>query len=175
MDKLFLNRSDFDDFRDISENIDIEKLDTYIRDAQVFDLRTFVGDRMYLIRPLAYNDVKNEFNSTPLTSLWFGEDYDGVRYYGLKPMVIQYTYARLLENIGLNVTRTGVKTFTDETSEAAEKAELNAKIVSARSRAEAYAEIANKYIVNKYTDYPDFEGSAVDKTGMRFFKIGADL
>ena len=47
LDPLLLRSDDFVIIRDISKNIDTSRLDAYIREAQVNELRSFLGDELY--------------------------------------------------------------------------------------------------------------------------------
>ena len=123
LDPLLIKPDDFVEFRDISKNIDDERLNVYIRESQIKEIRSFLGDELYLSLINDYTPDAGEgtFSEQRFTDLFFGTDwtYQGNerRLYGLKPSLIYFAYARFIKNQQFNVTRYGVKHITAEESE----------------------------------------------------------
>ena len=169
-DNLYITLADFADYKDISPNIDQDRLDTYIRDAQILDLRAFLGQELYLQLQLSYTPP--DVFTGVYEPLFEGVDYNDIRYYGLKPLLVEYAYARLLEEISLNITRTGAKVFTtEEGSEPPTQSQINTKVSAARSIALAYEADATKFLKANLSDYPKWHDTNDKKTGFNFFKV----
>lgn len=172
MDKLLINHSDFDLYKDISENLDRERLNTYILDSQFIDIRGFLGPRLYKVLQDGYDAVGDKFEDVHLQALWFGTAYNDVEYYGLKPALIQYAYARLLEGIQLNITRAGVRKFSAEESEEVEQSQIYDKSNAAKSMALAYLADSKTFLDTQYRLYPQWiRDPESTKTSMTFFKV----
>ena len=75
LDELFLTKTDFADFRDISKNINDERIDAFIRESQIREIRTFLGDILYL--KLLTDFTPPATFATPIyEDLFLGKDYD---------------------------------------------------------------------------------------------------
>jgi len=172
MDKYLIKEADFVPYKDISENIDEDRLKTYILDAQFIEIRGFLGQELYKKIQDDYDEVLGVFTDPLLTALWFGIAYNNVEYYGLKPALVQYSYARLLEHIQLNITRAGVRKFDDEESEEVLQSQIYDKSNAAKSMALAYTSDATTYLDFNSSKYPSWTPSTrKGKTSMNFFKV----
>ena len=75
LDDLLIDRTDFDDYRDMSKNVPDERINSFIREAQLREVRTFLGDTLYLKVLLDYDEGLKTFTSQIYTDLWYGVDY----------------------------------------------------------------------------------------------------
>ena len=173
MDPLLVNKEDFDEFKDISDNMDLDRLNALIRQSQIMDVRPFLGSELYLLLLAGYDDKDNTFADQIFTDLFFGVDYNNIRFYGLKPMLISYVYARLISDINVNITRTGVRRFNAEESEEVTQAQINTKHSAAISEGLLYQQDAELFLQFKASDYPTFDTEREKTTGMTWFKVGA--
>ncbi|GAH63928.1 unnamed protein product, partial [marine sediment metagenome] len=178
LDPLLILPADFDDFRDISKNIDPERLEVYVRESQVKEMRSFLGASLYLALINDYTAVGDTFSEQRFTDLWFGADwsYQGNtrRFYGLKPAIIYYAYARFVRNQQMNVTRYGVKHLTDENSEDETVQQVRTKVNDANSYGLLYQADAELYLNENVSTYPEFEVSETageKKTSFKFTKL----
>ena len=48
LDTLLADRGDFSDYREISKNIEDEKINIFIRESQLIEIRSFLGPELYL-------------------------------------------------------------------------------------------------------------------------------
>lgn len=121
--------------RPISGHIDDKKINTYIRESEDIDLKSSLGDELLMdirLNPEKYNDLLNG-----------GEYKDKCGYKhtfsGLKTALAYYTYARIVKNNDINVTRFGVTFKEDDYSNK----------VSVKERVLAYNDafsVADKYL-----------------------------
>jgi hypothetical protein len=180
-DPLLILKEDFQIYRDASDNMDDVRMNQGIREAQVNEMLQFVGGELYLLMMDDYTEGTDSFSNILYENLWFGIDYTyqnkTVRFHGLKPGIVLYAYARMLDNLQLNVTRAGVNTFVDaDVSEATTQAQIATKVKSARSQALVYISQAYKYLTENKSDYPTFASDGngiVNKKSFQSFKVGA--
>jgi hypothetical protein len=180
-DPLLIKQADFQIYRDASDNMDDNRMNQGINEAQVNEMTQFLGGQLYLAMILDYVEGTDSFTNPLYESLWFGEDYTyqnkTVRFHGLKPAITLYAYARMLDNLQVNITRAGVNTFVDpEVSEATSQAQIATKVKSARSQALVYVSGAYRFLVENASDYPLFDKSAqgiINKKSFQSFKVGA--
>lgn len=155
--------------RPISGHIDDKKINTYIRESEDIDLKSSLGDELLMdirLNPEKYNDLLNG-----------GEYKDKCGYKhtfsGLKTALAYYTYARIVKNNDINVTRFGVTFKEDDYSNK----------VNVKERVLAYNDafsIADKYLhecvlflsVNK-EKYPLYRGiGKVKSNRIKYRTIG---
>ena len=181
LDDLLINLEDFKTFRDISINTDADRLNAYIRESQMKEIRNFLGDALYFALVSDYTPVPNDegtFATPRFEKLWYGDVYTRasftVNFNGLKPAHVYHAYERFIYNNKLNVTRYGDRQmFDNDLSEGI----VNTKKyeVGADSMGILYTGDARKYINAFATEYPEFdnpEKKGTDKTGLVFFKVG---
>ena len=179
LDPLLITLADFKEFRDISQNIDPIRLDVYVREAQINEMRALLSDQLYLVLINDYDPELLVFSEERFTDLWYGVDYEPVsnktiRYYGLKPAIIYYAYSRFIRNQQMNVTRYGVKHITADQSEDETQAQIRTKINTAESTGNIYRDGFKKFISYQGADYPEYEitlENAEERTGFRFTQL----
>ena len=181
VDDLLINLEDFKTFRDISVNTDADRLNAFIREAQMKEIRNFLGDALYFALVSDYTPVPNDegtFATPRFEDLWYGAEYTvsgyTVNYNGLKPSHVYYAYERFIYNNKLNVTRYGDRQmFDNDLSEGI--ANTKKYEVGADSMGLLYQSDAKKYIENKQSLYPEFNNphkKDVERTGLHMFKVG---
>ena len=172
-DKLFLTADDFTPYRDISEHIDTDRLNTAILEAQISDLVAYIGEPLYKKLQDDFT-APNVWTNTDLEDLFEGANYKpqgkqyDVIYHGLRPMLTYFAYARLLTNLQLNATRTGVVTYLEaDVSEPTTQAQIKTKVIDARAMASRYMDEATQFLQTNRTTYPEW-GKEHDKRKMPF-------
>ena len=156
IDELLLTRDDFKPYRDISENVDLDRLDPWILEAQKQEMRAFLGPQLYLLMIDAY-PVGGPFPAGRFLELWEGVDVpDRYRFYGLKPAIIYFAYARFLKNQKTVVTRFGVRNFDNDTSEQQADAATRTRQGEAQSMAVSMQSDAELFLNDNRADYPEF-------------------
>ncbi len=169
LDYLWVQKSDFTDFRDISANIKDETLNIFIREAQFLDVKKFLGKELYSLMQLDWNDTLKEFVTPKYNDLWFGVgDFNGYM-----NASIYYSYARFLLQQQVNVSRFGVESIQNEISEDVSNAQIRSKTNDARKVALRYEEETIDFLGDHTSDYSEFKENEVNKnrTAFSFFKL----
>jgi len=176
--RLLINRKDIEVYRDISYSMDQRELDTYIREAQIQDLQP-------LLNPYLYADFINKIcdNSSAMYQdyqrLLNGVEYQDntgqwLIYYGIKPMLVYFTYARILQKSSVKATRTGMVVKTTEESNPADGNTVMHLVTDARSLGVSYQDQVKKFLCDNsdiYTLWRQDQGTQVNnKKGFEFTK-----
>jgi len=149
----------------VSTNIDQQSFDTAILDAQRLDFRPIIGGAFYL------DILNNAFVSpvpTAYDNLLNGTDYtdtngDTIRYFGVKIMLVNFAFARLMENMNNFYTRAGAKYKLSNSSEVIKTQDLQSWINTARSQAIAYQEDMLNYLCENEDTYTIWKNSKDEK------------
>jgi len=178
LDDLLIDRTDFEEYRDLSKNIPDVRLDSMIREAQIREIRTFLGDTLYLKMLLDYTIGTKTFTSQIYTDLWYGVDYtyngETIRFNGLIGYHIMNAYKRILDHNQVSVTRYGVKNMTTDYSEDTVLAKIRNEMISSSSMAKVYSSDGEKFLRTKISDYPDWNYNGqtpIKSTSFNFIKI----
>jgi len=157
IEEALLTQADYEGYRDISSNIDFEtRLKPWILEAQKQELRGFLGQELYLALINDYTPGSG-FTEQRFIDLWEGKDEAGkYRYYGLKPVLIYFSYARFLKNQSQVVTRYGVKSLTRDESENYSPIGTRTKQGEAENMALSLQAEAEKFINDNKDDYPEY-------------------
>jgi hypothetical protein len=179
LDSLFIDSSDFKEFSDISRTLlnDVTKMELYIREAQISDIRNFLGDELYLKMVVDWQEESQDFATARYNDVWFGKDYtDGgatKRSHGLKVAHVYYTLSRIIVNNSFNTTRYGNKDLQDGSSNSVALQVVRGKYNAARSQALIYQNECKRFLELNASDYPEWPDrlrKAV-KTGIQMMKI----
>jgi len=176
-DKLFITKEAFDEYKDVSEHLDIERTNSAILEAQIGDLIAFIGAPLYKL-------MQDDFTAP---DTWgtakYGELFNGVSYkpqgelyevifHGLKPSLTYFAYARLLNNLQLNVTRSGPVTYMEaDVSDSSTQAQIKTKVIDARALAVRYQEEALKYLETNRQSFPEWSNPHQGNLAFKFTKI----
>ena len=164
MSDLLINIDDIREYRDVALNINQNKIDTAILDAQRQDLRSVLGDPLYLDFTKKVF-LKTDADFDKYQELLNGKEYTlnnfTLEFYGVKPMLVRYAYARLAKTGNKKVTRYGqVKKITDQSNPVSSEENFE-DVTDARSSALVYQEDLIKFLTNNTTIYPLWD---VDET-----------
>ncbi len=179
LDPLLITLSDFSNFRDISVNTDADRLNALIREAQIREIRSFLGDALYSAMVDDFTPGgEGTFTEARFTDLWFGTDWIKndftIKLHGLKPAHVYFAYERFLYQNKLNVTRYGDRVLAD--NDLSENLVTTKKYeVSADSMGLVYQFDAKDYIEENPDLYPEYNNPTIKReinTGWKFMKIG---
>lgn len=160
IDEILLTQDDFKPYRDISDNVDFERLSTWILEAQKQEMRTFLGPELYLAMITDFDGAV--FQDQRFIDLWDGLDVpDKYRFYGLKPVVIYFAYARFLKNQQTVVTRYGVKHLVRDESEDQTAISNRVKQGDSENMAISLQNDVAKFLNDNQGDYPEYQFFAV--------------
>ena len=183
LDELLIKLDDFKNFRDISTNTDADRLNAFIRESQLKEIRDFLGSGLYfaLISDYTADVDEGTFTEQRFTDLWFGATYTvngfEIQFYGLKAAHVYFSYDRYLYFQKLNVTRYGSRVLED--NDLSENIPVTRKYeISSDSMGLLYRNDADKFINEKISTYPEFENPnkvPLQQTGWKFQKIGTTI
>ena len=140
--------------RTMSVQIDTEKIETYIRESENIDVKSALGDALFL-------DVKEHPDN--YSELLDGSSYDvecgGRRsFVGLKAALAYYTYARIVKNGDGSVTRLG---FMHKDNEYSSHSDFKEKLMAyndAFSIADRYLKECVRYLNDNRKSFPLYKG-----------------
>ena len=156
--------------RSMSVHVDEDKIDTYIRESESIDIKSALGDALYL-------DVKE--NPEKYKLLLDGGTYEdkcGEKkiFMGIKTALAYYTYARIVKNGDGNVTRYG---FVHKEDEYSSRPDIKEKVMAyndAFSIADRYLKECVRFLEEKNDDYPLYKGNGKIKANRTVFRILGD-
>jgi len=178
LDYLFIKRADFDTYRDISKNIKDEKLDAFIREAQMVEVRGFLGQPLWTAMQIDWNELTTGFNDQRFNDLWFGTDYINyagvnIRFNGYIASAIYFAYGRFINQQQVNVSRFGVESVQNEISVDISNPQVRLKERDSSQVAFAYQNDCIAFLKSFPSLYPEFtpDDNKAKKTSFNFFKL----
>jgi len=180
-DKLMLQKSDFLNYRDISQNLDDSRLNPYIFEAQIGPLTQLIGRALYTAMQEDYTPNipidEGTFTESRFDDLWFGITYISnidenreVIFRGLKPATIYWAYRRLEHNQPINITRFGTRKLAD--TDFSVDTTTYSHEVAAGSEALQYQSEAIDFL-NQFRDiYPEWQHEGLrERSAFKFYKV----
>ena len=157
VEKLIITKDDVSAWVDVSGNLEEKRLDRAIADAQILDLRPFIGDPLYLdLINKVFNQAASEYDD--YQALLYGTTYtyqgNTIKFYGIAPALVHWAYARYLSTGNLKATRAGLKTKFTEQSQDPESKDILRLIRSSKSQAGLYSQDIRQYLDEKNSIYP---------------------
>jgi hypothetical protein len=158
LDKLFVTVADFSSFREISKNITDEKVEIFIRESQLIEIRGFLGGELYTAMQLDFDETTPTFPDQLYTDLWYGVDYTyqskEIRFNGYANSLVYFAYGRFLLQQQLNVSRFGLESLQDTISEDITTAQIRTKAKESLSVAIQYQQDTLAYLKANAASYP---------------------
>lgn len=156
---ILINADDIRAYKPLSLNVDeTDRIDQYIREAQVMDLKPLLGRQLYYdfienVADAKYQDLLNGLEY---------DDEDGVtvQFEGIKPILVYYSFARILQYYGSNPTRFGLVKKLAENSEPLSMKEIQAMISQAKGGAVAYHDELFRFLDENNETYEFWKGRA---------------
>lgn len=153
--------------RSISNYVDSEKIGTFLRESETIDIKSALGDALYL-------DVKEHPEN--YKTLLNGGIYDigcGDKrsFSGLKTALAYYTYARIVKNGDSNVTRFG---FVKKENEYSSHTEFKEKVIAyndAFSVADMYLKECVRYLDDCKIQFPLYKGNGKMKANRTICRV----
>lgn len=173
-EKLVISANDIKKYKAIAD-IHPDRIDPYIREAQVLNLRPLLNEALYYdflnkfqdTGDSMYSAYQNLLNGTTYT-------YEGqtIEYLGLKPMMVYYTLARFVVNNQVNFTAYGVAYKRSDESDRLDADSIRVQVNQFREIALAYQNGVKQFLdynTATYTLYYTLNQSP-QKSGLSFFK-----
>ncbi|RZJ67695.1 MAG: hypothetical protein EOO50_05275 [Flavobacterium sp.] len=155
--------------KDVAKTTDTDKINPIILQAQDVDLRDYLGMHFYF-------DVLSNLETPSYQDLLSGSTFmqNGVQFAqdGLKSMLIDLTYSRLMLEINVNITPFGATTKLTVDSEPTSQAALKDKAQQNRESAASKWEIIKLYLDDNKQLFPHYNYKAdTIRTGERKLKF----
>lgn len=173
-----VNEDDFTRFKLLSPDIGQEVLNQAILDSQWLDLRPWMNDAFYFDFISKFDDsgdpqfvnYQNLLNGSTYT-----RDGNTVRHKGLLPVVVYFAYGRLLAEVGLSVSKSGVSRKDTLESSPIDGVEMRKHEQEAKAKAMSYLNSAQVFLDTEIASYPLFrEPRNINNrayTGFNFSKV----
>jgi len=160
---LIIGKSDFEGHIDVSSNLNADKkLNMHIRHAQDFDLCKLMGESFYydFMSTFTVNNVQKVDAPQAYKDLYNGNafkvgDNDWINP-GLKPVLVYFAGARLMQNLDLTISPNLLSRKVNEFSEPISNASKNFAINAAENQATAYWRKVVTYMNTVKASYPLF-------------------
>jgi hypothetical protein len=166
---------DIASLKPISMNTDVtKKLNTFIQEAQEFDVMKFLGDEFYI-------SLETDFAAQPSLAVYSdlfngcSYTYQGVtyRHRGIKTMLVYYSYARFIANVQSNQTAFGnVMKVTPESQPVSDKT-ITRQVDQALSAASKYQADVYDYLCRLSSTYPLWKNRVADRQQKSSIRVSA--
>ena len=197
---LLISRTDFAQYIEIPPSISDAKINNRILEAMNFDLRTLMGDKFYYwfialtqdpglltiggsymptvedyIDPTQFDGWEDDF--------WIGYDFANVsdilfQFYGLNPVLVYYSAARMIRSLDVNFTPFGLKAKHNDFSDPVDPKILRDMAMQYQNQGLAYWNMCAKYLDSQPTLYPLWQNGCGEpmgnpRTSAKISSIGA--
>lgn len=159
--------SDIQEFRSVSSNLDVTRIDPLIMEAQLLDIKDVLGPALYLdmVKKLPDGDIYDDlFNGKEYIDTDIGEL---VSFEGVRASLAYYSYARLLLNQDMHVTASGIVEKDEQWSKSSDEKRIQRQVSAARLAASAHEKEYLKFLRKNSTDYPIYLKSCVTSVGTK--------
>lgn len=170
-DKLLISIEDIKNYRPMADIIQT-RIDPYIQEAQMNDLKPFLGEPLY-------RDILTNTSSTLNQELLYGKNYIDESGYtivfnGLVPMLVYYSLARIISNNQINITSFGAVQKVNQSSTPLDIATIKMQVTELRANALSYQTEVKKFLDYYLSAYPLWsynKACEVQGSGLKFFKL----
>lgn len=171
--RCIITLNDIKQLRPTAE-LDGVRWEPFCLEAQDQDLRPILGDGLYYDFMTEVFDTGDDMYAN-YQSLLNGVAYtlngQTVYFDGLKPMVVYYTLARLVQNQQVNITRYGVVTKTIAQSTPSDPQVIRQVVNELKSNAMTYKNQVDTYLLQNQSTFTLYIGSnTCANTSFRMFK-----
>lgn len=166
---------DIKSVKPISQNIDVQKkLNTFIIEAQDFDLKPLLGDELFILMHAGLTSSPQE---QIMLDIWNEKIYtkNSVQYisHGLKKVLCFYSWARYELNANTQQTAFGAVDKSNQYSKSSDYKIIQEQVAQARAGAVAYQNSVLQYIIFHASVYPKWRGGNFDSQASSGIKINS--
>lgn len=147
------------DGRPISEYIDPSRVEIYIQESELLDLKPQIGDALYLniLQWIEKKDTERDYETLLGGGTYTNACGETRQFVGLKKALNYYVQARIVKNNNYNQTRFGLTRKKDAHSEAIALNEVLALEKDMRNVADRYMQDCLIYLRENKANYPLFK------------------
>ena len=153
--------------RDMSIHLDDSKIETYIRESENIDIKSALGDALFL----EVKEHPEKLDTETIPNLYtFDAKKLKERHISTKELAY-YTYARIVKNGDGNVTRFG---FVNKESEYSSRPDIKEKVMAYNdtfSIADRYLKECVQYLNDCKNDFPLYNGGGKLKANRTVYRI----
>lgn len=152
--------------RPVSNHIDKERIEVYIRESEDIDLKATLGDALLIDlreRPEKYKELLDGGTYSDACSVCV--------FSGLKKALAYYAYARIVKNNDMNVTRFGLVAKQDDYSERVSVKEKVMAYNDAFDVADRYMRECVIFLTKNKEKYPLYKGHGKVRTNRVSYKV----
>jgi hypothetical protein len=154
--------------------LDQDRIDPFIKEAQDLDLRPILGDGLYydfMTKYFVTGDAMYSAYQNLLKGVAYTYNGQTVYFDGLKPLLANFTLARFVQNNQVNVVRYGIVSKVNQQSQPVDGQVIRQVVNELRSNAMTYKNQVDTFLLNNQTTYTKYIGSNTSlNTGFRMFK-----
>ena len=162
MNQIYLiDQITFQNYEDLSVNINPERIKVFVKKAQELDLKPFLGHALYYDFIQNFNADGTLMDNTPqqYIDLLNGTEYldkygHVVLYEGLMPMLVYFTFARFIEADAIHYTATGPIIKHHDNGDTLSPQEVTKLVQQQRSVANAHANEVEKFLWDNRSEFP---------------------
>jgi hypothetical protein len=145
-----IDRNDLTAFRNLSVNIDDAALDPYIIEAELFDIKPFLGAALF--KDFIENKAEQKYLDL-LNGVDYTYDSNTITFEGLLGAIAYFAIARYLNFANTASTPYGIKIKTSEHSSEPSSVQVRAQIDQARTSANFYLNETKQFLDENYASY----------------------
>ncbi|TFF32169.1 DUF6712 family protein [Mucilaginibacter psychrotolerans] len=158
-------------YENIATNVKPERMKTFIQKAQELDLKPFLGYALYydLIKHLDADGTLKDDAPQHYKDLLNGSEYLDEQGYivlhqGLQPVLAYFAFARFIEADAVHYSATGPVIKKHENADALPSKDLAKLVQQQRSTANAYANEAERFLIDHKEDFPAWHYNQKNKS-----------
>lgn len=179
MDKVLISVDDLARYRPTSKVIPLDRIQPFIREAQIQDLEPAIGDVLYNDFISKYDDPTDPMY-TAYQELLSGKyytpiNYNGsIEYQGIIPMLCYFSLARFYENNQVNATAYGLVQKNTEYGQSVSPQAVQSSVEYLRSLGVSYQHKVIRFIYDNQGTYPLWtqgERAPIQDIGVKFFSV----
>lgn len=147
---MVITANDISQYKPISTHADNAEVLNYEKEALEFDVRPLLGDKFYTF-------MLDSLLDPNILTLLNGTVQGGIKYEGLKAVIVYFTWARYIQYSSEKDTPFGMVNKNSDFSNLFSGERRAAMVTQARSGAFAYWKQVESYLNNNQSTYPLFK------------------
>lgn len=161
MGQLYIiSKDQFSEYEDVAINIEVKRLQVFIKKAQDLDLKPFMGQAFFYAFLATFNaDGTQKDNAEQIyKDLYIGCDYEDrqgnpIHFDGIIPALVYFTFARFIEADSFRFTATGPVIKQHEEADTLKSGDIAKLVSQQRSTANAHLNDVITFLDTKRTIY----------------------
>ena len=161
MEEIFLTLEELQKLRPLSPNLNLEKINNWIFEAQIDEMRNFLGGELYKL--MAEDWDGTNFLEPRFVSLWEGDESGEEIYFGLWRAIGFFSISNIIKNNSFNVTRYSNSEMDSDIEEQARETAATSSASVSYSQGIKMMNEAQDYLEENASDYPEYQVNLEEK------------